>query len=68
MIGGRQSTTINGVQVCREGAPGEDRSLVDMSGRQVHLLVDLGAGDARATVWTNDLTAAYVHENSAYSS
>jgi glutamate N-acetyltransferase/amino-acid N-acetyltransferase len=30
--------------------------------------VDLGAGDAEGHVWTNDLTAAYVHENSAYSS
>ena len=28
----------------------------------------LKAGDAQATVWTNDLTHAYVHENSAYSS
>jgi glutamate N-acetyltransferase/amino-acid N-acetyltransferase len=30
--------------------------------------VDLRAGTASATVWTNDLTADYVHENSAYSS
>ena len=30
--------------------------------------IDLGAGDAAGHVWTNDLTAAYVHENSAYSS
>ena len=39
-----------------------------MSGRQVHVLVDLHAGAAAATVWTNDLTHDYVHENSAYSS
>jgi glutamate N-acetyltransferase/amino-acid N-acetyltransferase len=58
---------INGVQVCRAGAPGEDRSAVDLTGREVHVLVDLHAGDAAATVWTNDLTHAYVHENSAYS-
>jgi len=25
------------------------------------------SGDAAATVWTNDLTHDYVHENSAYS-
>jgi glutamate N-acetyltransferase/amino-acid N-acetyltransferase len=59
---------INGVWVCRDGATGEDRDLVDMSGREVAITVDLRAGDASATVWTNDLTAEYVHENSAYSS
>ena len=58
---------INGVWVCRDGAAGEDRSLVDLSGRDVVIDVDLGAGSATATIWTNDLTAEYVHENSAYS-
>jgi glutamate N-acetyltransferase/amino-acid N-acetyltransferase len=58
---------INGVWVCRDGATGDDRALVDMSGREVVITIDLRAGDASATVWTNDLTAAYVHENSAYS-
>ena len=28
---------------------------------------DLKAGNATATVWANDLTHDYVHENSAYS-
>ncbi|MEO5982040.1 MAG: bifunctional glutamate N-acetyltransferase/amino-acid acetyltransferase ArgJ [Pedococcus sp.] len=60
--------SMNGVQVCRAGGVGEDRSLVDLSAREVHVLVDLHAGDAAATVWTNDLTHEYVHENSAYSS
>ncbi|MFC8502205.1 bifunctional glutamate N-acetyltransferase/amino-acid acetyltransferase ArgJ [Pedococcus sp. NPDC057267] len=59
--------TINGVQVCRAGGVGEDRSLVDLTGREVHVLVDLHAGDETATIWTNDLTHDYVHENSAYS-
>ena len=58
---------INGVQVCRSGAAGEPRNAVDLTGRDVHVLVDLHAGDATATVWTNDLSLAYVHENSAYS-
>ena len=58
---------INGVIVCRGGGVGEDRTLVDMSGRDVRIDVFLNAGDAQATVWTNDLTADYVHENSAYS-
>ncbi len=60
--------SINGVQVCRAGGVGEDRSLVDLAAdREVHVVVDLHAGDAEATVWTNDLTHDYVHENSAYS-
>ena len=58
---------MNGVQVCRAGGVGEDRSLVDLTGREVRVVVDLHAGDATATVWTNDLTHDYVHENSAYS-
>jgi glutamate N-acetyltransferase/amino-acid N-acetyltransferase len=58
---------INGIGVCRAGGPGDDRAQVDLSGREVHVLVDLHAGDATATIWTNDLTHDYVHENSAYS-
>ena len=60
--------TVNGVQVCRGCAVGEDRALVDLSGRDVHVQVNLHAGASAATVWTNDLTHDYVHENSAYSS
>jgi glutamate N-acetyltransferase/amino-acid N-acetyltransferase len=60
--------SMNGVQVCRSGGVGEDRSLVDLGAREVHVVVDLHAGDSTATVWTNDLTHDYVHENSAYSS
>lgn len=59
---------INGVQVCRNGGPGDPPEQVDLTGRQVHVLVDLKVGATGATVWTNDLTHAYVHENSAYSS
>ncbi len=59
---------INGIWVCRNGMAGDDRNLVDMSGRQVTITISLRAGDAEGTLWTNDLTAMYVHENSAYSS
>ncbi len=59
---------INGVWICRAGAAAEDRSKVDLSGKAVSITVDLHAGAASATVWTNDLSHAYVHENSAYSS
>jgi len=59
---------INGVQVCRAGGVGEPRDLVDLAAhREVHIEIDLHAGSAEATVWTNDLTHDYVHENSAYS-
>jgi glutamate N-acetyltransferase/amino-acid N-acetyltransferase len=58
---------MNGVWIARDGGPGQDREGVDLTGRALHVLIDLKEGDASATVWTNDLTHAYVHENSAYS-
>ena len=64
----RLDVAFNGVWVCRDGFVGEDRELVDMSPRETHIVANLNAGEAAVTVWTNDLTADYVHENSAYSS
>ncbi|MFI1095832.1 bifunctional glutamate N-acetyltransferase/amino-acid acetyltransferase ArgJ [Streptomyces sp. NPDC020917] len=64
----RLNVAINGVWVCRNGSVGEDRDLVDMRFREVVVTADLAAGDRSAVIWTNDLTADYVHENSAYSS
>lgn len=58
---------INGVHVCKAAGVGDSRDLVDLSAREVTVVVDLHAGDAEATIWTNDLTHDYVHENSAYS-
>ncbi|MEW1589635.1 bifunctional glutamate N-acetyltransferase/amino-acid acetyltransferase ArgJ, partial [Micromonospora vinacea] len=58
---------VNGVWVCRRGAAAEDRSKVDLTGRDVTIRIDLHAGTSAATIWTNDLSHAYVHENSAYS-
>jgi glutamate N-acetyltransferase/amino-acid N-acetyltransferase len=63
----RVNVAINGVWVCRHGAPGDERSKVDLSGKDVTITVDLSAGPHAATILTTDLTAAYVHENSAYS-
>jgi glutamate N-acetyltransferase/amino-acid N-acetyltransferase len=60
--------SMNGIMVCRSGEPGDSRDLVDLAARRVHVLIDLKAGDAAATIRTNDLTHDYVHENSAYSS
>lgn len=62
------SVTVNGVEVCRGGGAHRDRSEVDMTPRETVIEVDLGAGAAEADIWTNDLTHAYVEENSAYSS
>ena len=59
---------INGIWVCRQSTPHADPATVDLAPREVSVTIDLKAGTERATVWTNDLTHAYVHENSAYSS
>ena len=60
--------SINGVRVCRSGEPDEPAESVDLTPREVHVLIDLKVADAAATILTNDLTHDYVHENSAYSS
>jgi glutamate N-acetyltransferase/amino-acid N-acetyltransferase len=63
----RLNVAMNGVWVCRAGAPGDDRSKVNLKGREVTITVDLSAGPHSALILTTDLTEAYVHENSAYS-
>jgi glutamate N-acetyltransferase/amino-acid N-acetyltransferase len=60
--------TMNGIRVAHRGEPDQPRDLVDLSGREVHVVIDLKVGDETATIRTNDLTHDYVHENSAYSS
>ena len=64
----RIDVAVNGVWVCRGGAAAEDRSKVDLSGRDVTITVHLHEGEMSATIRTTDLSHAYVHENSAYSS
>jgi len=59
---------LNDVWVCRQSTPAEDPAQIKLDERDVTVTIDLKSGDATATVWTNDLTHAYVHENSAYSS
>jgi glutamate N-acetyltransferase / amino-acid N-acetyltransferase len=58
---------INGVWVCRAGAAADDRAGVDLTPRDVTITVNLAAGGHAATIWTTDLTAEYVRENSEYS-
>ncbi|BDZ50193.1 arginine biosynthesis bifunctional protein ArgJ [Frondihabitans sucicola] len=60
--------SFNGVRLCAKGAPDRPVTDVDMTPRALHILLDLHAGPATATILTNDLTHDYVHENSAYSS
>ena len=60
--------SLNGVMVCKNSAPGADRSEVDLTGKEIRIVIDLKAGSSTGTIWTNDLSAMYVHENSAYSS
>ncbi len=63
----RLNVAINGVWVCRHGAAGDERSKVDLAPKDVTITVDLSAGPHSAIILTTDLTAAYVHENSDYS-
>ena len=63
----RLNVAINGVWVCRHGAAGDERSKVDLAPKDVTITVDLSAGPHSAIILTTDLTVAYVHENSAYS-
>ena len=58
--------TLNGVQVAKSSAPFADRNIVSFTNRLVTIDIDLKVGSASATVFTNDLSHDYVHENSAY--
>ncbi|GLY96124.1 bifunctional glutamate N-acetyltransferase/amino-acid acetyltransferase ArgJ [Actinoplanes sp. NBRC 103695] len=64
----RIDVAVNGVWVCKSGAAAADRSIVDLAGRDVTITVNLHEAEMSATIWTTDLSHAYVHENSAYSS
>jgi glutamate N-acetyltransferase/amino-acid N-acetyltransferase len=58
---------FNQVAVCRNGSALAEEPQVSLTGREVQIRIDLNAGHEQAVLWTNDLTAMYVHENSAYS-
>ena len=60
--------SINGISVSRQGQPDQSRDLIDMTARRVDILINLNFGSHSATIMTNDLTHAYVTENSEYSS
>ena len=58
--------TLNGVQVAKASAPFADRNQVSFTNRLVTIDINLNMGNSLATVFTNDLSHDYVHENSAY--
>ncbi|MEJ3655380.1 bifunctional glutamate N-acetyltransferase/amino-acid acetyltransferase ArgJ [Actinomycetes bacterium KLBMP 9759] len=59
---------INGALLCEGGVTSGDRSVVDMSGKEILVAIELGIGTGTAEILTTDLSHAYVEENSAYSS
>ncbi|WP_291295151.1 bifunctional glutamate N-acetyltransferase/amino-acid acetyltransferase ArgJ [Elioraea sp.] len=68
----RLSVAMGGVWMAREGTvvPGYDETPVvaHIKGREVDITVDLGLGSGAATVWTCDLTHAYIDINGSYRS
>ena len=58
---------LNGLQVCGNGAAIAAQEKVDLQKRSIQIRVDLKMGSDKATIFTNDLSTQYVHENSAYS-
>jgi len=66
----RLSIIIGGVQVAveGEGVPGYDEAPVTahMKGQDIVMEVDVGVGKGKATVWTCDLTHAYIDINGSY--
>ena len=64
----RISVSFNGSPVCIDGTGAPGARDVDLSGADIDVTIDLGAGTERASIRTTDLSHGYVEENSAYSS
>jgi len=66
----RLSISIGGIQVAKDGqvVPGYDEAPVTahMKGADIVFAVDVGVGRGKATVWTCDLTHAYIDINGSY--
>ncbi len=64
------SIKIGGVQVAKNGGATpnykESQIAAHMQGRDIKIDVDVGVGKGKATVWTCDLTHAYIEINGAY--
>ncbi|GAB3482543.1 bifunctional glutamate N-acetyltransferase/amino-acid acetyltransferase ArgJ [Marinomonas epiphytica] len=61
---------INGVEIAREGglspAYSEELGQQAMAPEEIHIVIDLGEGDASDTVWTTDFSHEYVTINADY--
>jgi glutamate N-acetyltransferase / amino-acid N-acetyltransferase len=64
----RISVSFNGFPVCVDGVGVPGAREVDLSGADIEVAIDLGAGAQWASIRTTDLSHGYVEENSAYSS
>jgi len=66
----RLAISIGGVVVAKDGqvVPGYDEAPVNahMKGSDIVIEVDIGLGKGKATVWTCDLTHAYIDINGSY--
>jgi glutamate N-acetyltransferase/amino-acid N-acetyltransferase len=58
---------LNNSHICSNGAANLSLEKVSLKERSIHIKVDLKVGNEKATIYTNDLSTQYVHENSAYS-
>ena len=63
---------VGGHVVARKGAPPPDYYETPvarhMAGRNIEIVVDVGVGRGKATVWTCDLTHGYIEINADYRS
>lgn len=68
----RLTISIGGVRITAKGelVPGYDETPVakHMQGREIAIDIDVGVGRGSATVWTCDLTHAYIDINGSYRS
>ncbi|MQY21120.1 bifunctional glutamate N-acetyltransferase/amino-acid acetyltransferase ArgJ [Nocardia macrotermitis] len=64
----RISVSFNGNPVCVGGTGAPGAREIDLSGADIHVVIDLELGEGEATIRTTDLSHGYVEENSAYSS
>ena len=58
---------LNNAKVCANGSAIDLIEKVSLNDRNISIKVDLKIGSFTATIYTNDLSTQYVHENSAYS-
>ena len=68
---GKIRIELGGLLVCQDGAAvpfAEEKAKAILAGREIEILIDLGLGEAAATVWSCDLSYDYVKINGSYRS